>query len=697
MRSSTISKTRWGTLRPAITPSSLHTILPRHVISPGITASVVTSPAPMSSASADLMSASMVSGESASVMGSNVMVNVGSSLLLHDEIAMPFITAVGVVRTNVAAPRLFTSQRRCAHQRCGRRRCVQLQCRDASITGRHLNEFTTGVTRAAQAAGVAHDAGAIPEGVPQARRTSAHAVVAVRDHGLGETLCRSPGPRRLRSIRQRRIRRAVGKDHRLEQAVAGQPVGSMHTAAGDLAAGVQPGHGGGTTQVGTNAADHVVRGRRYGDAVAAHVDAVLHAGAVDRRKTHAHAVDRGAVQIHMFSAAAAQLVPDGSRHDVPPGELAARVGVEQEALPCLVDDGSALATHGFADPEPRRPFQRERSGMKLNEFHARDVSAGTVRQSDTVTGRRLGIRRVRPQPSGAAAGKDHRVGHDPVRRTRFHVRPFEPDAASIRVGHEAIDVGVLHDADVERAQSCAVAGLDFQPGAVPARVQDARARVCRLTGQQELPILGVKSHAPVDQLAHPRRALLHKRANGLGMAQAATGRDGVVVVLLRPVVIADRGRDATLRPATATVLELALGDHRNTRAGTGDERGEQAGDAAADHDEVEAARRVAFPGVRAQWIAAFSRMRLPAPTGTTAGTNDVISASSTLAYVMTMTTSPTEPMRAIAPLSATSPASPSIAYVTAREPLLTFTTWTCSPTTISAACMSSGPRLRDPS
>src|SRR5579864_2165626 len=117
-------------LRPAITPSCLQTILPRQVMSMGITAWVVTSPAPTSSASADSMSRSMLSDESDSVMGLKVTVKACSSVLVHDEIAMPLIACLGEIRTEVAPSALLASQGRSAHKRSGGCRRVQLHHRE---------------------------------------------------------------------------------------------------------------------------------------------------------------------------------------------------------------------------------------------------------------------------------------------------------------------------------------------------------------------------------------------------------------------------------------------------------------------------------------------------------------------------------------------------------------------------------------
>src|ERR1700688_4260368 len=106
-------------LKPAITPAFLHTNFPPQVMSAGMTAWVVTSPAPTSSASADSMSMSMLSDESASVMGLKVTVKACSSVLVHDEIAMPLIACLGEIRAEVAPTALLASQGSLAHQRGG--------------------------------------------------------------------------------------------------------------------------------------------------------------------------------------------------------------------------------------------------------------------------------------------------------------------------------------------------------------------------------------------------------------------------------------------------------------------------------------------------------------------------------------------------------------------------------------------------
>src|ERR1700682_4704814 len=154
-------------LRPGVTPSCLQTILPRQVMSAGMTAWVVTSPAPTSSASAASMSMSMLSDESASVMGLKVTVKACSSVLVHDEVAMPLIACLGEIRTEVATAALLASQGSRAHQQCRRGGRVQLQHRQVRRSAGRRGDGLAFASRGLQAGSVAHHAGSGPERVVQ--------------------------------------------------------------------------------------------------------------------------------------------------------------------------------------------------------------------------------------------------------------------------------------------------------------------------------------------------------------------------------------------------------------------------------------------------------------------------------------------------------------------------------------------------
>ena len=91
--------------------------------------------------------------------------------------------------------------------------------------------------------------------------------------------------------------------------------------------------------------------------------------------------------------------------------------------------------------------------------------------------------------------------------------------------------------------------LDLGAGGVAAGVRDAVAVVAALAGQRELAGLGVvEDRAQRDQLAHGVRALGDERADGLLVADAGAGDEGVAQVLVGGVTRSERGGDAALRP-----------------------------------------------------------------------------------------------------------------------------------------------------
>src|SRR5581483_5624316 len=281
MRSSTSLKTRSATGSPATTPSCLQTILPRQVISGGRMASLVRSPSPTSSARATRISGSRCSGASGSVCGESVAVKAWSSVLLHDPGAEPALVALREVGAQVSAARFGPGLGGGDDERRGDGGGAQGHLVEplgpVALMDDGVHRFCGGV----ESGGVAHQAGALPHGGAQALgergdvgggRGRPH-VVAGDGGNVGV------GGRLLLGVAvQRRGRGPMGEDHRFQQAVTGQAVGTVHARAGHLAAGVEPGHRGGPAEVGAHAADQVVRGRGDGDALVRDVDAELQAG-----------------------------------------------------------------------------------------------------------------------------------------------------------------------------------------------------------------------------------------------------------------------------------------------------------------------------------------------------------------------------------------------------------------------------------
>ena len=205
--------------------------------------------------------------------------------------------------------------------------------------------------------------------------------------------------------------RAMSEHEALEQRVRGEPVGPVHSGAGDLADGVEPGHRGAAPGVGRDAAHPVVRGGRHRDRLAGPVDARPRgrprrwsgtAGRGTRR--------RGAVASRNTGAPPCAAISHGdpAGDDVARCELGVRMHVHHEPLAGGVAQHGSLAADGFGDQE-RCPGPRARSGGtgRTPGRRARRRRAG---RGDPVAGRHRGVGRVRVELPGAAGGEDDRVG-----------------------------------------------------------------------------------------------------------------------------------------------------------------------------------------------------------------------------------------------------------------------------------------------
>src|ERR1022692_2663651 len=534
MRSSTLWNTRCATLRPAITPSCLQTILPRQVISMGMTAWGVTSPAPTSSASADSMSKSMLSDESDSVMGLKVTVKACSSVLVHDEIAMPLIACLGEIRTEVAPSALLASQGGGAHQRRGGCSCVQLHRRQRRGSGCRGEDGLTLARCGPQTGLVTNHAGPgpqrVPQGVPSVARVQRGCPRPRRPlhraRVAGWRLCRPS---------EGRVDSALGEDERLQQAVAREPVGTVHPAVRDLTAGIEPRDRGGAVEVGPDPADHVVRGWRHRDGVVGYVDAVSRAGGGDGWKAHRRTgTDRGAIEVDTGLTAALELVPDGPRDHIAARKLAAWIDVEHEAPAVPIDDPRAFAANRLADQEPGCALHGQRRGMELRELHAGDIGARRIAEGDTVPGCGLRVGAVPPEAARTATGEDdRRRGQGGRVRLGWIRRDRHPAAGALGGGENPGDISMLDDPRTTRTQAPDQCRLHLEAGAVTARMKDSRARMRCLLRKQQLAVLCVESDAPLDQLANACRSFFNKNAHRVGVAEAAPRSHGVLVVQLR--------------------------------------------------------------------------------------------------------------------------------------------------------------------
>ena len=109
-----------------------------------------------------------------------------------------------------------------------------------------------------------------------------------------------------------------------------------------------------------------------------------------------------------------------------------------------------------------------------------------------------------------------------------------------------------------------------------------------LARERECSVDQVEVRAERHELADAIRALGGEHPHRVGVAEPGARGERVGAVQLGRVVVLDQRRGhATLRVAGGRPAELALGEHLHREAGgAGADRGREAGDAAAEHEDV---------------------------------------------------------------------------------------------------------------
>jgi len=104
----------------------------------------------------------------------------------------------------------------------------------------------------------------------------------------------------------------------------------------------------------------------------------------------------------------------------------------------------------------------------------------------------------------------------------------------------------------------------------------------------EAALLAVEAGAPGRELADALRALFHQDAGGGGGHDPGAGLEGVVEVQVRRVVRTHGHGHSPLRVAGVALGGLVLRHHQHLAVPGQAEGGAQAGDAGAEHEEVDA-------------------------------------------------------------------------------------------------------------
>ncbi len=117
-------------------------------------------------------------------------------------------------------------------------------------------------------------------------------------------------------------------------------------------------------------------------------------------------------------------------------------------------------------------------------------------------------------------------------------------------------------------------------------VQDAVAAVRALAGEGQAAGFAVELRAPIDELLDGGGAFLDERVHGGAVAQAVAGVEGVLLVKLHLVVVAESHGDAALGVFGGRFVQALLGHHQDAAGGRQFDGGAQPGHARADDQKI---------------------------------------------------------------------------------------------------------------
>ena len=366
---------------------------------------------------------------------------------------------------------------------------------------------------------------------------------------------------RHRRLAERGKRGAPSEHEALEQRVRREPVCAVHARRGAFAGGIQAGQLAPAVEIGEDAADGVVRGRRHGDRCLRGVVALLDEAPHQRRK--ATAVDRAEVEQHR-----------SARRDLAGDDIARRELVG-EAVALVVEEHRTLASQRLGE-EKRRVDERRR--MELDELEVGERSARAIGGGHSLADRARRVRRPLPQGCGATGGEKRGA-----RRDRAAVGD-DAHAALVVAPHGEHPLA-LGDLD-PRVREHALGELSRHAvaGCSAARVHHATSAVTSFETQAV-----VELHAELDEVADASRRLLGENGHRARAAEASARAERVLRVKRRVVVLAHGRGDPSLREQAGRGQERPLREDEDIALARGAECREEAGDTATHDDERELA------------------------------------------------------------------------------------------------------------
>ena len=393
----------------------------------------------------------------------------------------------------------------------------------------------------------------------------------------------------------------VGIDHRFDQRVGSEAVGSVQPRAGGFAQRVEVPDRGLAVGVDLHPAAAVVRCGRHGNPVAGDVDADRKAFFVDVGEVTADGsgVFVRDVEVDEVRAPLGHFAVDGAGHHVARRQRFHRVVFVHELLAGRQAQDGSETPHGLRDEEVGfLAGVVERRGVELDELHVLGDGLGAVAHGDAVArgDDRVGGRGV--DVAAAARGDDGELGEHGLDLVGGEVEHIGAEAGQpARMARDEFAQVVLRqEVDGEMVFQHRDAGvpanrLDQRPFDLGARevfvVEDAGFGMPALAVQLETSVGSpVEARAPFDQVADQLRGPAYDQSDGLFVAFAGSADQGVVDMFFECVGGVGHRADAALCKVGIALVHFALRDDRDMPVGRGLERERKARCAGTDNQKV---------------------------------------------------------------------------------------------------------------
>jgi len=196
--------------------------------------------------------------------------------------------------------------------------------------------------------------------------------------------------------------------------------------------------------------------------------------------------------------------------------------------------------------------------VELVELHVGDFGASFEGKSHAVSGRDVGICRVRVELTGSAGGEDDGRRFEGPVLARAQVKCPHADDVSAP-DEKARRKREVQDGDARLVAGTAECAFDFSPGPVAAGMDDAGAAVGRLPSERKLAAERIEGDAVADEVPDPGWTFGAEDARSRFVNKARAGFDRIGEMLFRGIKGSDGGGDAALRPTRVAVVDGPLG------------------------------------------------------------------------------------------------------------------------------------------